>query len=134
VHGTPEASKKKAVATPANDELSLSSQGDSFEVRKEHDDFDVTEILQPQKTLKKPNDRDIEPWLRTIYETSRGFELGTFDASIMATTMKKQSSKWPSTSLGYVSDVIVLVHRFITTAIRAIVPNNLMAYSLFSIL
>jgi hypothetical protein len=36
--------------------------------------------------------------------------------------------------LGYVSDVIVLVHRFITTAIKAIVPDDLMAYSLFCIL
>jgi hypothetical protein len=35
--------------------------------------------------------------------------------------------------LRYVSDVIVLVHRFITTAIRAIVPDNSMAYSLLNI-
>ena len=134
VQGTTGASKKKAVAIPANDTLSPSSQGNRFEVRKEHDHSDVTEMLQPQESLNKPNDGDIEPWLRTVYETSRGFELGTFDASILATTMKKQSSKWSSISLGYVSDIIVLVHRFITTAIRAIVPDELMAYSLFSIL
>jgi hypothetical protein len=66
-------------------------------------------------------------------KTSRGFELGAFDASILATAMKKHSSKWSSISLGYVSDVIVLVHRFITTAIRAIVPGNSMAYSLLYI-
>jgi hypothetical protein len=83
--------------------------------------------------LKKPNDGDIEPWPRTVFETSRGFELGAFDASILATAMKKHSSKWSSISLGYVSDVIVLVHRFITTAIRAIVPDNSMAYSLLNI-
>jgi len=59
--------------------------------------------------------------------------LGAFDASILATAMKNQSSKWSSISLRYVSDVIVLVHRFITTAIRAIVPGNPMAYSLLYI-
>jgi hypothetical protein len=59
--------------------------------------------------------------------------LGAFDASILATAMKNQSSKWSSISLGYVSDVIVLVHRFITTAIRAIVPDDSMAYSLLNI-
>jgi hypothetical protein len=55
-------------------------------------------------------------------------------ASILATTMKKQSSNWSNISLGYVSDVIVLAHRFITTAIKAIVPDDSMAYSLFGIL
>jgi hypothetical protein len=48
--------------------------------------------------------------------------------------MKKQSSNWSSISLGYVSDFIVLVHRFTITAIKAIVPDDLMAYSLFGIL
>jgi hypothetical protein len=48
--------------------------------------------------------------------------------------MKKQSSKWIDISLGYVSDVIVLVHRFVTTAITAIIPDDLMACSLLDIL
>jgi hypothetical protein len=66
-------------------------------------------------------------------KTSRGFKLGAVDASILATAIKKQSSKWFSISLGYVSDVIMLVHRFITTAIKAIVPDNSIAYSLLNV-
>jgi hypothetical protein len=131
IHGI---SKKMELATRSGDELPLSSQAVGFEVRKEHGHPDVTEILQPQELLDRPNDGDIELWLRTVYETSRGFELGTFDASILATTMKKQSSKWIDISLGYASDVIVLVHRFITTAITAIVPDDLMACSLLDIM
>jgi hypothetical protein len=34
--------------------------------------------------------------------------------------MKKQSSKWGDVSMGFVSDVIVLVHRFITSALQSI--------------
>ena len=57
-------------------------------------------LTLPSESLKKPNDGDIEPWPRTVFETSRGFELGAFDASILATAMKKHSSKWSSISLG----------------------------------
>lgn len=131
---TPGISKKMEVATRSGDELPPPSRAIGFEIRKEHDHPDVTEILQPQELLDRPNDGDIESWLWEVYETSRGFELGTFDASILATTMKKQSSKWIDISLGYVSDVIVLVHRFITTAITAIVSDDLMACSLLDIL
>jgi hypothetical protein len=126
--------RKREITTRPDDQLPSMSDVVGFEVRKEHDHSDVTEILQPQELLDKPNDGDIESWLRAVYETSRGFELGTFDASILATTMKKQSSKWIDISLGYVSDVIVLVHRFVTTAITAIVPDDLMACSLLDIL
>jgi hypothetical protein len=38
---------KKAAAIPTSDELLSLSQGNSFEVRKEHDHSDITEILQP---------------------------------------------------------------------------------------
>jgi hypothetical protein len=126
--------EKIEFTTRLEDQLTPMSDVVGFEVRKEHDHSDVTEILQPQELLDKPNDGDIESWLQAVYENSRGFELGTFDASILATTMKKQSSKWINISLGYVSDVIVLVHRFITTAITAIVPDDLMACSLLDIL
>lgn len=101
----------------SNDSESLKDLISEFVVRKEHDDEEILEILHPQEHLTKPHKKDIEIWLRQVYETSRGFELGTFDSSILATTMKKQSSKWISLSLGYISDVIVIVHRFITTAL-----------------
>jgi hypothetical protein len=132
--GTLAARKKMEIATRPDDQLPSVLDAVGFEIRKEHDHSDVTEILQPRRLLDKPDNGDIECWLRMVYETSRGFELGTFDASILATTMKKQSSKWTDISLGYVSDVIVLVHRFITTAITAIVPDDLMACSLIDAL
>nr|POE78435.1 hypothetical protein CFP56_60667 [Quercus suber] len=38
--------------------------------------------------------------------------------------MKKQASKWQAISLGYLSDVIVLVHQFITTALQSVCPDT----------
>ena len=113
---------------------SLDKSTDDLEVRREDDVQDIVDILHPQGTLAVPNGTEIESWLRQVYETSRGFELGTFDSSILATTMKKQSSKWTSISLGYVSDIVVIVHRFITTTLRSICYDDSMEASLFSIL
>lgn len=132
--GIAEGSTQVPVPARPDEELQLVSKKTTFKVRKERDHCDVAEVLKLQESLSGPNEGDIGSWLRTVYETSRGFELGTFDASILATAMKKQSSKWSSISLGYASDVIVLVHGFITTAIEAIVPDDSMASSLLGIL
>lgn len=117
----------------SNEELHVLSKVD-FEIRREDDVEHLAEILRGQESLPHPDRQGIESWLRGVYETSRGFELGTFDSSILATTMKKQSSKWASISLGYVSDVIVIVHRFITTALDSLCHDDSMKESLFSML
>ena len=95
---------------------------------------DMTEILDPGIILDAPKSDDIEVWLRDLYESGRGFELGTFDPSILATTMKKQSSKWTGISLGYVSDVIVIVHRFICKALDVTCYDGAMKATLMGVL
>jgi hypothetical protein len=118
---------------PTSDK-SRRSQEEGLSIRREEDDADIADMLHPHKRLINKDRSNIEAWLRVVYNTSRGFELGTFDASILAITMKKQSFKWSSISLGYTSDVIVLVHRFITTALRAIISDDSLTDSLFNIM
>ncbi|MCJ1463406.1 hypothetical protein MMC07_002013 [Pseudocyphellaria aurata] len=64
--------------------------------------------------------QDIMPWLKSIYTSSRGFELGTFDPVLISLIWKKQSVNWDGLALGYISDVIIIVHRFIRSLLRAI--------------
>lgn len=118
----------------SSDEDLVDGPTNNFNVRRESDIEDIVDLLHAQETLILPNGENIGLWLREVYKTSRGFELGTFDSSILATTMKKQSSKWNSISLGYVSDVIVLVHRFTTTALSSICYDDTMQRSLFGVL
>ncbi|KAK4546242.1 hypothetical protein LTR36_002379 [Oleoguttula mirabilis] len=92
----------------------------SFDIRKEDDLEALVDILHPQDSLPQPKTGEIKTWLLEVFQGNRGFELGTFNASILATAMKVQSSKWMDISLGHVSDVIVMVHRFITTALASI--------------
>lgn len=48
--------------------------------------------------------------------------------------MKKQSVKWVNISLGYISDIIVIVHRFMTTALDLLCYDDTMKQSLFNTL
>src|ERR1700743_604274 len=47
---------------------------------------------------------EILKWLSSVYQTSRGLELGTFDGSLLAMAMKTQSAKWEPIAFGYIKD------------------------------
>ncbi|KAK1054174.1 hypothetical protein LTR74_016038 [Friedmanniomyces endolithicus] len=90
-------------------------------VRKLHNvSLEIEDLLHPSEQLSSRSDEHIEMWLREVYATSRGLELGTFGGHILATTMKRQSSKRARISLGYISDVVVLINRFITAALGTV--------------
>jgi hypothetical protein len=94
--------------------------GETFDIRKEEGPEELVDILHPQDSLCYPVHGETKDWLLQVLRDNQGFELGTFNSSILAAVMKKQSSKWDDISMGFVSDAIVLVHRFITSALVAI--------------
>jgi hypothetical protein len=96
----------------------------TFVIRKKDDPEDIVDILHPQESLACPLHGATKDWLLQVFKGNQGFELGTFNASILATVMKKQSSKWEDISMGFVSDAIVLVHRFITSALQSICDDR----------
>ena len=91
-----------------------------FDIRKHADYIDIEDLLHAQESLFAANGKSIAHWLRETYESSRGFELGTFNSSILATTMKVQTTKWTTIALGYVSDIATIVHRFIERVLESI--------------
>ncbi|CAK4033018.1 interferon-induced GTP-binding mx2 [Lecanosticta acicola] len=95
-----------------------------YSVRKQEDLEELPNIQCLDMTLSYPKAGGIKRWLRDVFESNRGFELGTFNASILATVMKKQSSKWEDISTGFVSDVVVLVHKFVHTALTSICADG----------
>lgn len=48
--------------------------------------------------------------------------------------MKAQSAKWTSLALGYISDVIVMVHGFILQLLQSICPDKRVRTNLLSVL
>jgi hypothetical protein len=103
-----------------------------FQESQEFDELqDLTE--SEDRTIEEPS-VGILPWLTQVYKTSRGFELGTFDSSILAQTMKSQSYNWELIAVGYIKDMITLAHRFITDLLGLICPDLRMQEGLMSVL
>ncbi|KAL8832397.1 MAG: hypothetical protein Q9170_004898 [Blastenia crenularia] len=73
---------------------------------------DVEDLLSPDEDLEAPGG-GIMQWIGEVFNNARGFELGTFNASLIPTMWKKQSRKWDTLALGYTSDIISLTHNYI---------------------
>ncbi|KAK0618698.1 putative dynamin-related protein 4A [Lasiodiplodia hormozganensis] len=84
---------------------------------------DLVDILHPTKAIVQPKARGILDWITDLYEDSRGFELGQFDPSLLATLLKAQTKNWQGLALGYTSDVVALTHTFIQTLLEYICPG-----------
>ena len=95
---------------------------------------DLDEILHDNCKKPIPKATGIMTWLERVYKSSRGFELGTFDASLLPIIWKKQSANWDDLALGYVSDVVALVNNFILTLIGTICDDERVKSALMSIL
>ncbi|EGP83318.1 unnamed protein product [Zymoseptoria tritici ST99CH_3D1] len=93
---------------------------DTFKIREQEDVEELTEILHAQSDLCCPLTDGMEDWLNRVFRGNRGFELGTFNATILSTAMKKQSQKWADITKGFLSDIIVMVHRFILGALKVV--------------
>lgn len=74
---------------------------------------ELQELVHECEQLREPIAESIFLWLRGAYQESRGFELGTFGAPLLAITMKQQSTKWVDLALGYISDIVALTHSFV---------------------
>lgn len=106
----------------------------TFKTRKLVECEDSEEILSPQGKLASANAKGIAQWLHKVYRSSRGFELGTFDSAILSTTMRVQSRKWTPFALGYISDVVTMIHRFIGCVLDATCPEESVKSELLSVL
>ena len=102
------------------------SDSDSLTIktRYESDHSDILDITGDYTESVNPvHHRGIIAWVEEVYLSSRGFELGTFDSSLLAVTMKHQAAKWKDIALGYVSDIITLVHNCVLRILKQVAPN-----------
>jgi hypothetical protein len=114
---------KSDLETKALKNLSIDND-DAVNVRTEPDHPDIADLTHKAVLLPEPLHGSILGWLKDVYRQSRGFELGTFDASLLAVTLKRQSVKWRELALGYISDIITMVHAFVKDLLQHITPNE----------
>ena len=75
-------------------------------------DTDLEDIMDDNCEVRMPREDGIKQWLENIYTTSRGFELGTFDVSLLTVVWRKQSFNWDALAMGYINDIVSLVHDY----------------------
>lgn len=94
---------------------------------------DLETLIHESSKMTQSTEKII-PWLKNIYTSSRGFELGTFDPALISLIWKKQSVNWDDLALGYISDVIAIVHCFTRCLLQAICPDERVLKELTSVL
>jgi len=100
--------------------------------KTEHEDINI--VLQDNSDVSEPSSNSITKWLEEVYKESRGFELGTFDASLLPIIWKKQSAKWDEIALGYISDIVSLVHSFTVELLLKICHDERLLRELYAVL
>ncbi|KAI0474724.1 dynamin GTPase [Xylaria cf. heliscus] len=103
-------------------DLSIEELSREFNARSVPNHVDVEDMVHDVNvTVSAPRHNHILSWLKCVYRQSRGFEIGTFDDKLLAVTMGMQAAKWHNLALGYISDIIAMVHSFISCLLRRIV-------------
>ncbi len=108
--------------------------GGRIDIRKVPNHPELDDILSPPQKILAPKSGSPHAWLKEIYRSSRGFEIGTLNSSLLAVTMKHQSAKWKDLALGYVADVVTLVHSFVVDALNVVCPVARVRTGLMSLL
>ena len=106
----------------------------TIEVRQVKDHSDLEDLLHAPKTLPEPRSGSIHVWLKEVYRGARGFELGTLNSSLLAVTMKRQSVKWKSLALGYISDIVTIAHTFVIDLLHVVCPIERVRIGIMSLL
>lgn len=106
----------------------------TVEVRTIPDHPELEDIASPAQKLPEPRSGSFHVWLKSVYRNSRGFEIGTLNSSLLAVTMKRQSVKWKGFALGYISDIVTLVHNFVIDLLQVVCPVERVRRGIISLL
>lgn len=105
-----------------------------LEVRQVQDHPELEDLVHAPENLSEPQSGSIHVWLKEVYRGARGFELGTLNSSLLAVTMKHQSTKWKDLALGYIADIVTMTHNFVTDLLRVVCPVERVQLGVMSLL
>ncbi|PWY67226.1 hypothetical protein BO94DRAFT_503828, partial [Aspergillus sclerotioniger CBS 115572] len=66
----------------------------------------------------------VKDWIEELYLNSRGLDLGTFGGTILSSAFKEQTIKWEPMTREYISNTIMVVHRFLCMALGKACANR----------
>lgn len=83
----------------------------------------LEKIISPEEPVARPIEGIME-WIESVYQGSRGIELGTFSPTVLASVFREQSKKWEPITEQYVSKVIQHVHQFVSKALEVVCADE----------
>ncbi|KAJ5772460.1 hypothetical protein N7520_002989 [Penicillium odoratum] len=98
--------------------LMADDRGRDIPSRRVNTCTEIGHILHQGAPIQNPKAQGILSWNERLYQESRGFEIGTFNASILSSVLRKQSAKWPLIAEGYICDIVSIVHSFTSKALE----------------
>ena len=131
----------RAGVLKAPDVAAIKLDGDQYDkpnlilqVRQVQNHSELEDLVHAPEKLSEPQSGSIHVWLKEVYRGARGFELGTLNSSLLAVTMKCQSTKWKSLALGYIADIVTMTHNFVTDLLRVVCPIERVQLGVISLL
>ncbi|KAL5335501.1 hypothetical protein BJX70DRAFT_410393 [Aspergillus crustosus] len=89
---------------------------------------ELEDVIPEQIAVTDPVKGEIEPQIKGLYLSSRGFEIRTFSLTLLPVIIIIQSSKWPAIAHGYIANMIIMVHKFVLQALElALIMDDLLA-------
>lgn len=90
----------------------------------DHEEFpDLDRILVQDWEMPVPK-KGIMDWIGTVHRRSRGLDLGSIGQGVLPSVFREQSAKWELLTQQYVSQIIILVHRFILAALKIVFTDS----------
>ncbi|TLD09838.1 hypothetical protein PspLS_12042, partial [Pyricularia sp. CBS 133598] len=84
---------------------------------------DLDRIITADWSIENPKS-GIMDWIEAVHRRSRGLDLGSLGPSILPGVFREQSAKWEIITKQYLSKIILLVHRFILTALEVVCADS----------
>ena len=120
-----------------------SSSGEKKPAEGQDEPFTSSELLEYPELMNvlptvsicsPPLAADILKWIEREYTSSRGFELGTFNPSILPTLFQELSMKWENLVGAYVTNVITSIHHFCNALLARLCTEERVMTALWSLL
>jgi hypothetical protein len=116
------------------DEEPNSNTKKPIQTRRVLNSVELNELLSGGEVISVQPSRSILDWLKELYQRSRGFELGTFEPSILTAAMRQQSGNWNMLSTGFACDAVAMVYSFIKTLLHSLCAEEQVCDRLLNVL
>ena len=125
---------KGEISTPVKKTIVREGQDEGSTMLEPSEYSELFSVLPTTSDTSLPQLEDILGWIEREYKSSRGFELGSFNPSILPTLFQGLSIKWENLANRYVTKVIVAVHHFCNILLTRLCPEERVMNALWSLL